>query len=182
MIDRAPVITVFGSSRLAPTEPAYAEAQRCGRLLAEAGFSVATGGYGGTMEAVSRGAASAGAHVIGVTAPAVFASRSGANAYVAEEIPAPDLVARIGIMLDLADAAIALAGSIGTLTELMVAWNVAFVARFSDAKPKPIVAVGAQWRRLLPELSDILATDGGLVTAVDDVAEAVQVIGGARDA
>ncbi len=134
------------------------------------------------MEAVSRGAVSAGGHVVGVTAPGVFASRAGANAYVAEEIPAPDLVTRIGILTDLADAVIALPGSIGTLTELMVAWNVAFVARFSDAAPKPVVAVGEQWRRLLPDLTDILATDGDLVTAVTDVADAVAAVTRALDA
>jgi len=59
-----PVVTVFGSSQPAPDSPAYAVAERVGRLLGEAGYSVMTGDYFGTMEAVSKGAKSAGAHTI----------------------------------------------------------------------------------------------------------------------
>ncbi|MBS1195807.1 MAG: family Rossman fold protein, partial [Actinobacteria bacterium] len=53
----APVIAVFGSSAGRPGDPGYEAARTCGRLLAEAGYAVATGGYAGTMEACSRGAA-----------------------------------------------------------------------------------------------------------------------------
>ena len=50
------VITVFGSSRPAEGHGDYAEAVELGRALAEARFAVCTGGYGGVMEGVSRGA------------------------------------------------------------------------------------------------------------------------------
>lgn len=176
MISPSPVVAVFGASRTTPDDAAYSEAVRCGRLLAESGFSVLTGGYTGTMEAVSRGAAEAGGHVIGVTAPGVFASRSEANGFVAEEIPAATLTQRIDIMTNLAAASIALDGSIGTLTELLVVWNVAFVARFSTAEAKPVVAVGDRWAELVPRLTADLATDGDLVTLVADVGEAVATV------
>lgn len=172
----APIVAVFGASSTAPGDVAYQQALRCGLLLGEAGFSVMTGGYGGVMEAASRGAAGAGAHVIGVTVPTVFSSRSTANDHIAEEIPAPTLTRRIDIMIDLAAATIALDGSIGTLTELMVAWNVAFVSRFSAAAARPVVAVGERWRRLLPELAETLTTDASLVAVVDDVDAAVAVV------
>jgi len=58
-------VTVFGGSR--PDEAGYQQALQLGRLLGQAGYAVLTGGYIGTMEAVSRGAAEAGGHVIGVT-------------------------------------------------------------------------------------------------------------------
>ena len=61
------VISVFGSSAPRPGSEAYEWGRRVGRLLAEAGLTVATGGYSGTMTAVSQGAAEAGGHVIGVT-------------------------------------------------------------------------------------------------------------------
>ena len=48
-----PVIAVFGASRAALGDGVYEQGVECGRLLAEAGYSVATGGYGGLMEAVS---------------------------------------------------------------------------------------------------------------------------------
>jgi hypothetical protein len=170
------VVAVFGASSPVPGDSVYADGVRCGRLLAEAGFAVATGGYAGLMEAVSYGARQAGGHVIGVTVPEVFPGRVGANAHVTEETRTASLLERIHEMVDLSAAAIALPGSLGTATELMVAWNLAYVARFSDAPPKPVIAVGEQWRRLVPLLTDELATDGSLVTVVDTVEEAVHVV------
>ena len=61
------VISVFGSSAPQPGSADYEAARDLGRRLAEAGFTVQTGGYMGTMEGVSRGANEAGGHVIGVT-------------------------------------------------------------------------------------------------------------------
>ena len=60
-------VTVFGGSKPHAGSQAYAQAQRLGELLALAGCTVLTGGYIGAMEAVSRGAAEAGGHVIGIT-------------------------------------------------------------------------------------------------------------------
>jgi uncharacterized protein (TIGR00730 family) len=172
----SPIVAVFGASSTTPGDGQYEEAYKCGRLLAEAGFTVLTGGYGGSMHAASKGAADAGSHVIGVTAPAVFPGREGANAYVAEEIPAETLTGRIDAMIGLASAVIALDGSIGTLTELMIAWNAAFVARFSSSRPMPVVAVGAKWRAIVPDLARLLNTDGSLVSLVDDVDDAVRTV------
>ena len=60
-------ISVFGGSSPKPGEIAYEQALLLGKLIGEAGYIVLTGGYIGTMEAVSRGTAEAGGHVIGVT-------------------------------------------------------------------------------------------------------------------
>jgi uncharacterized protein (TIGR00730 family) len=172
-VDR-PVVAVFGSSGSVRDSGEYTDAMRCGRLLAEAGFAVATGGYAGTMEAVSRGAVEAGGTAIGVTAPGVFPGRPGANPYVTEEMPADGLPARIDRLLAVSAASIALPGSIGTLAELLLAWNLAFVARFTDGAPKPVVTVGPGWGRLVADLTVELATDGSLVTCVATVDEAVE--------
>ena len=48
------IVTVFGSSLPGEGSTAYVEAQRLGRLLAEAGFAVCNGGYAGLMEASAR--------------------------------------------------------------------------------------------------------------------------------
>lgn len=166
-------MAVFGSSAGRPGDPGYEEARTCGRLLAEAGYAVATGGYGGTMEACSRGAAEAGARVIGVTAPAAFPDRPGANSWVAEEIPAPTITERIHRLLAMSAACLALDGSIGTLTELLVAWNVAFIAALGGAPPQPVIAVGPSWAALIPRLAAEIDTDASLVTLVPDVATGV---------
>src|SRR5436305_14665906 len=62
------IVTVFGSSRPRESDADYEEARVLGRALAKHGFSVCSGGYGGVMEAVSRGAKEAGGKTYGVTA------------------------------------------------------------------------------------------------------------------
>jgi len=63
-IDR-PAATVFGSARVGEDHPAYRTARQAGRLLAEAGFAVITGGGPGVMEAANRGAQEAGGLSVG---------------------------------------------------------------------------------------------------------------------
>ncbi len=166
-------VTVFGSSLGQEGNADYEEAVELGRLLAKAGYAVATGGYDGSMEAVSAGADRAGGSITGVTAPDVFPHRELPNRFVQEHIRAASLTERIHELVDIADACIALPGSIGTFTELMVAWNLAFVARFSDSPANPVIAVGPLWHRLITHLGDELGTDTSLVTCVGTVSEAV---------
>jgi hypothetical protein len=80
---RAPVITVIGKSARNPADPvperALRAAEEVGKLLAQRGAVVVTGGLSGVMEAVSRGAKTAGGLVIGILPG--FDKRE-ANAYV----------------------------------------------------------------------------------------------------
>lgn len=170
-----PVIAVFGSSTTRPGSPEYEAAALCGRRLAESGYVVATGGYGGLMDAVSKGAAEAGGHVIGVTAPTLFPSRPGANRHVAEEIQADTINRRIDVMLTMSAATIALGGSIGTFTELTVAWNAAYIDDLHGT-PKPVIAVGTEWSELVTMLGERLETKTELVTCVADVEAAVAAV------
>ena len=167
------VISVFGSSSTPPGSDGWRGAETLGRLLAEGGYAVATGGYGGSMAAVSKGAAEAGGRVIGVTAPDVFKGRPGANRHVTEEIRAPHLLERIHRLTDMSAASIALPGSLGTLTEIMVAWNLAYVAPFAEADAKPLIVVGPRWAEIVSSLADGLGVGLNLVHAVGSVEDAV---------
>jgi uncharacterized protein (TIGR00730 family) len=135
-------VSVFGGSR--PDERGYAQALLLGTLLGEAGFAVLTGGYIGTMEAVSRGAAEAGGHVIGVTCDEIEAWRpTRPNRWMTEERRYPTLRQRISALIEGCDAAIALPGGPGTLTEIMEMWNLLLI----DAlPPRPLILVGEGWR------------------------------------
>lgn len=135
-------VTVFGGSR--PDVHEYQEAQRLGKLLAEAGYAVLTGGYIGTMEAVSRGAAEAGGHVIGVTCEEIENWRPvKANGWLHEERKTARLRDRIFELIEGCDAAIALPGGPGTLTEIAVMWN----HLLTDAiLARKLILVGAGWR------------------------------------
>jgi uncharacterized protein (TIGR00730 family) len=140
-------ITVFGGSHPQPGSPAYAEAYELGKLLAQAGHAVLTGGYVGTMEAVSRGANEAGGHVIGVTCDDIEAWRgTRANAWVKEERHFASMQERLNELVLACDAAIALPGGPGTLTEIALTWNLMIV----DSMPhKPLILIGTGWRSMM---------------------------------
>lgn len=167
-------ITVFGASKPLPGESEYEDGVRLGAALGGLGHSVVTGGYGGVMEAVSKGAGEAGGHVIGVTTPTAFPDRPGANPWVVEEITTPDLATRIRTLIDLADAAIALPGSIGTFAEIVLLWNANFITTFSGSRTIPLLAVGPVWSDLLPTLHDALETERGHIEWAAGVDQAIQ--------
>lgn len=171
-------ITVFGASKTEEGSREWEQAFALGAALARRGYGIVTGGYGGSMAAASAGVASVSTEVpvIGVTVPDVFRARSGANRWVTREIQAPSLLARIDAMLADSVAAVALPGSLGTFTEVMIAWNLAFVARFGDVQPRPLVTVGETWRELCGHVGELTVTDTGLVVCVatvDDVLPAL---------
>jgi uncharacterized protein (TIGR00730 family) len=167
-------ITVYGASRPAPGDEEYETGVQLGRALAAAGHTVITGGYGGVMEAVSKGARTAGGHTIGVTTPSAFPQRTGANAWVVEEISTPDLATRIRTLLELADAAIALPGSLGTFTEIALTWNMNYVTKLSGGHPTPLLAVGPMWARLVPELAALLETEPSALEWADEPLAAIE--------
>jgi uncharacterized protein (TIGR00725 family) len=136
-------ITVFGGSQPREGDAAYMEAYELGKILALAGHTVLTGGYIGTMEAISRGAAEAGGHVIGVTCADIENWRSvKPNAWVLEERRFVTLQERLNELVLACDGAIALPGGPGTLTEVALTWNLMIVAAMP---PKPLILVGKGW-------------------------------------
>jgi uncharacterized protein (TIGR00730 family) len=139
-----PIIAVFGSSAPQPDSDAYSEARRVGYLLAEAGFAVATGGYGGTMAAVSQGAAEAGGRVIGVTSSHMEKWRpTPPNMWVAEEIRHASQRDRLIHLVMNNDGMLALPGGIGTLSEVALAWS---LMQTGEMPERPLVLLGPLWR------------------------------------
>jgi len=162
-----PLISVFGSSRCEDSGGDYRLAVELGAALARAGFAVATGGYGGTMEAVSRGAAEAGGNVIGVVASALS---SEANPWVAETIVVPKWEDRLLKLISLGDGYVACPGGTGTLVELAVAWEMIHKRLL---RPKPLVAIGEFWRPIIAQIESVDGNSRGLVQLADNVPEAV---------
>lgn len=140
-------ITVFGGSQPKEDDPAYLEAFELGRLIAQAGHIVLTGGYIGTMEAVSRGANEAGGHVVGVTCEEIERWRPvKPNRWVKEERRRSSLQERLTELIWGCDSAIALPGGPGTLTEIALTWNLMIV---ESLPRRPLVLVGAGWQTVL---------------------------------
>jgi hypothetical protein len=147
-------ITVFGGSQPKTGSKAYAEAQELGKLLAQSGHTVLTGGYIGTMEAVSRGAAEAGGHVIGVTCTEIDRWRgSGANQWVAEEWKKDTLIQRLQTLIESCNVALALPGGPGTLTEISLMWNLMIIGSLDR---RPLILIGDGWQTIFDQVFEKL--------------------------
>lgn len=143
-------VSVYGSSIPQPGTTDYEKAKALGGMLGQNGYTVLTGGYAGTMEAVSRGASEAGGHVIGVTCSEIENFRPGkANPWVSEEIHLDSLEDRLIYLLTQCDGAVALPGGIGTLAEIVILWNKLQVKSISA---RPFVLVGTGWKTVIDTL------------------------------
>lgn len=143
------IITIFGTGRAKPGDSVYELAEQIGRLLAQAGFVIANGGYGGTMTAAAIGAAEAGGEIIGVTCSAF--KNSKANQYITREIVTKSLDERLDTLIKLGLAYIVLPGGTGTLLELAKVWELKNKG-FLEVD-KPIILVGGFWTPLVEVLS-----------------------------
>lgn len=124
----------------------YQEAFLLGKLIGMNGHTVLTGGYIGTMEAVSRGAASSGAHVIGITCDQIEAWRPvQPNSWVIEERRYATLPERVVALIVGCDAAFGLPGGPGTLTEIAMMWNLLLTDAIS---PRPLILIGDGWAEI----------------------------------
>ena len=140
-----PTITVFGSATPKEGEPDYEAAYRLGYLLGQAGYTVMTGGYAGTMEAVSRGAVDGGGRTIGVTCAEIERYRPlDANPWVQKVVSTETLTERLHHLTTSADAAIALPGGVGTLLEITLTWNLLVIHAIP---PMPLILVGSGWQK-----------------------------------
>jgi uncharacterized protein (TIGR00730 family) len=172
-------ISVFGGSQPKANSMAYAKAQELGKLLAQRGHVVLTGGYMGTMEAVSRGAAEAGGHVIGVTCEDIEHWRPlGANAWVKEEWCKKTLMDRLQALIEGCDAALALSGGPGTLTEISLTWNLMIIGSLHR---RPLILIGSAWQSVLDQLYQsfdeyISATQRELVQFAPNIKTAVELL------
>ena len=171
------IISVFGSAAPLPDSDDYQTAWRVGVLLAEAGFTVQTGGYAGIMEAASRGAAEAGGHVIGITSSQIEEFRPiPPNQWVHEEVKYPTLRQRLTHLVENCDGAVIMPGGVGTLSELALIWSLSQVGEIS---PRPIVAVGQLWAQTLKAFVSpryINEEDVGLVQLADTPETACQLV------
>lgn len=145
----------------APADPAVLEAAReAGRLLAEAGHLVVTGGLGGVMAAAAEGACAAGGTVLGL-----LPGRDRADAAAGHTVVVPTGLGemRNALVVRTVDVVLAVGGSWGALSEVALALRTGV----------PVLAVGF-W-----DLSGFPPPeDGPGPTACGDVGEAVARIRG----
>jgi hypothetical protein len=144
------VITVFGSSRPREGDADYEDARVLGRALAKHGFAICSGGYGGVMEAASRGAKEAGGKTYGVTAD--FFEAAKRNPWVDVEVRMKTWEERLFELIRRADGFVACKGGTGTLVELAVVWE---MLNKSVMNVKPFAVLGEFWRPVLDRVRKV---------------------------
>ena len=154
MLNKKIVITIFGSSKPGPTDKEYIIAYNLGKMLAQYGFIVCNGGYGGIMEATAKGAIDNNGKSIGVVTQH-FKRKS--NPYIDEIVEVKSLVDRLLKLIELGDAYVVMKGSTGTLVELSMVWE--FMNK-SVMKSKPIIIIGDFWKPVIQTLKTELIHEG----------------------
>jgi len=168
------VITLFGGSAIEEGGNEWEKAYQIGRLIAMAGFTLCNGGFGGTMEASSRGAKEAGGKTIGVITSFLDAERP--NPWVDEVIYVGTYLERIRRLIELGDGFIILRGSVGTFSEFFLLWCLEYIGKIPR---KPIVLMGEAWRKVIRTIEgQMLLTPShlNLLSFADSPQEAVRII------
>jgi uncharacterized protein (TIGR00730 family) len=134
------IVTIFGGSKCGESSPEYQQAKELGGRLAEAGFTICTGGYLGIMEAASRGAREKGGRVLGIV---LNQFKSEPNRYLTDKVATDHFYDRLQNLITRSVGFIAFRGGMGTVTEVSLVWN-KLQTRVIDKRP--LVLVGDCWK------------------------------------
>ena len=174
-----PAFTVFGSARVKPDDPIYADAVEVGRRIAQAGFAGVTGGGPGVMEAANRGAREAGGVSVGFNIELPHEQHE--NRYLDLSLTFEHFYARKTMFVKAAEGFVIFPGGFGTLDELFESLTLIQTGKVLHF---PVVLFDhGYWAPLLDWIRGRLLADGmispedlELLTVTDDHAEAVQVL------
>ena len=167
------IVTIFGGSKCHESDPEYVQARQVGSLLAQAGFTICTGGYLGVMEAASRGAREAGGRVLGIV---MNEFKHEPNRFLTDKVATPHFYERLQRLITRSVGFVALRGGMGTVTELSLVWN---KIQTKVIEPRPLVLLGECWPPVVKLWQDCLAVSDADLTALDFALtpdEAVEII------
>ena len=179
LADIGPAVSVFGAARMSTTDPAYQQARDLSRQLAEAGFSIITGGGPGVMEAANRGAQEGGWTSVGLGIELPREQRI--NPFVDIAVEFRHFFVRKLMFVRYASGFVVFPGGFGTLDELFEAVTLVQTGKIHDF---PVVLVGVEfWSPLLDWLSShpgrrslIAAEDLALLRVLDDPDEVTSLL------
>lgn len=164
-------VTIFGSALPKEDDEQYKFAYQLGAALAKNGFNICTGGYGGIMEAASKGAFDNAGFVYGVT---VELWDKNPNPYITVEVREQKLFERITKLLELGDAYVILQGGTGTLLEFAAVWE---FANKNLQQPKPVICHSQMWKEIVEAMNKQMLLENrrnDLVKCSDSVEEIVE--------
>lgn len=177
-------VTIFGSARIRPGEPAYAQVRELARRLAASGCAIVTGGGPGLMQAANEGERLGDPEdrrrTVGVRVELPF--EQGANPFVELCYTHQTFFSRLHQFVRLTDAFVVVDGGIGTTLESLMVWQLLQVRHIRDV---PLVLVGPMWRALVewarahmlrPETPLAGAADLDIPILVDGIEDAYSAI------
>ena len=176
---REPAVTVFGSARIREGHRSYAQARIVGRLFAEAGFAVVTGGGGGVMEAANRGCHEAGGQSVGFNI--VLPHEQDTNPYLDLVHTFDHFYARKVMLVKASEGFVLFPGGFGTLDEMFEALTLIQTDKVLDF---PVVLFDTafwgglvEWLHARPLAEGMISPeDEQMLFVTDDPAEAVDTI------
>jgi uncharacterized protein (TIGR00730 family) len=174
-----PAVSIFGSARSKPGDPAYDKAYKIAHHLAKKGYAIISGGGGGVMEAANKGAAEAGGRSVGLNIELPMEQKP--NPYSNVSIEFRYFFVRKVMFIKYAQAYVVLPGGFGTMDELMEALT---LIQTKKIKPFPVILVDSTfWGPLLDFFKTTLAAnsmiqadDLDFLRIIDDPEEVVKEI------
>jgi uncharacterized protein (TIGR00730 family) len=174
-----PSVTVFGSARFKEDHPYYGLARSVGKRLAEASYTVITGGGPGIMEAANRGAKEGGGMSIGVNIE--LPHEQEANRYLDRFVEFDHFFVRKVMLVKYSCAFIVMPGGFGTLDEV---FETATLMQTGKLQHFPIILMGSEfWHQLDSFVKSSLIPQGtisrkdlDLFKQTDDPDEAVKIV------
>ena len=165
-------VTVFGSARLGEESQTYASARQLASDLAEAGYTILTGGGPGIMEAANRGAIDAGGRSFGLNID--LPHEQSPNQYQTDSIQFKYFFVRKVMLVKYSTAFVVFPGGFGTIDELFEALT---LIQTKKIKPFPVYLIGVEyWKGLIQWLQGTLLRNGTisendlhLFKVVDDI-------------
>jgi uncharacterized protein (TIGR00730 family) len=149
-------VSLFGSARTAPEDPAYEQAREVARMLGAAGFSIITGGGPGTMQAANQGARDVGAQSVGLNIQLPFEQQF--NPYVDIALRFHYFFTRKVMFVRFSSAFVVLPGGFGTMDEMFEALTLIQTGKILHF---PVVLLGNHyWNGLLDWLRSTMLAEG----------------------
>lgn len=167
------IVTIFGGSKCDENDAEYEQARQVGQILAEAGFTICTGGYLGVMEAASRGAREKGGRVLGIV---MNQFKAEPNRFLTDKVATNHFYDRLQGLIQRSVGFIALKGGMGTVTEVSLVWNKLMTQVINQ---RPLVLLGECWKPVVQAWHDNLVVSEqelSLLNFANNAEEACQII------
>ena len=151
-----PAVTIFGSARLQEDSFYYHQAVKVGKMLANAGFSVITGGGGGIMEAANKGAKLGKGKSIGLNIQ--LPNEQMPNKYQDISISFRYFFVRKLMFIKYGMAYVIFPGGFGTMDELFEALTLVQTRKIESF---PVILFGTDyWKGLIDWMKNTLVPEG----------------------